>query len=938
MTVQNSTSKNIYNGDGSTTTFPYTFKILDSTDLTIYVDGASTSGYTITNVGNASGGNVVFNSAPGSGTGNVVILRKLPITQLVDLINYGRFDPEVIETAFDRVVMVAIQLQEQADRTIRFGETVHDGGGIEITSTVAERSGKVLAYDDNGDLSVAEELGAWQGDWATSTTYNVRDLFKDSDDNVYIVKTAHTSSTVSADLASNKISKIIDATAVATSAATATTQAGIATTKASEASTSAANAATSETNAASSETNAASSETNAASSATAAATSETNAATSATNAATSATTAQTAASAALPKAGGTMTGDLELGDSVKAIFGVGNDLQIYHDGSNSCINDVGTGVLEVRTDGSEIQLTGNAGTDYMLRAISNGAVKLYHDSAQKLATSSSGINISGTVTADGLTVNSGTSNVAATFESTDGIGAIELKDPSGTCELSTSSGGFNVQPSGGASALTVDSSGDISFYEDTGTTPKFFWDASAESLSIGSQSPQTSSSLVARENGSAIEFGHGNVSSGYYGSIGTSSNNGQPYLGFSANADGGSVNTFTTKGFKGNIIQGDTSGNLTFNQLTNANASGQSLTERMRIDSSGNVGIGGSPVTGASGSTTTHIKGTSSGAYLRLTTDTAGHTASDGLDIIVGGGTNPDAYIWQRESGPMIFGTNNDEAMRIDSSGNTGIGTSSPDGKLHVKSTGNGDIYVERNAGAKIHLQAQSANGKIGTSSNHNLGLNTNGATRMTLDTSGNVLVGTSIQLGKFTLSNGSADGLFIDGTGTGYVYRTTNTTGMAGYFVTSAGGAGNISLSGTSTSYNTSSDYRLKEDWQPVANASDRLMQLKPCNFAWKADGSRVDGFLAHEAQEVVPEAVHGTKDAMRTEEYEVTPAVEATFDEDGNELTPAVEAVTGEREVPDYQGIDQSKLVPLLTAALQDALTKIDDLEMRIAALENK
>jgi hypothetical protein len=121
-----------------------------------------------------------------------------------------------------------------------------------------------------------------------------------------------------------------------------------------------------------------------------------------------------------------------------------------------------------------------------------------------------------------------------------------------------------------------------------------------------------------------------------------------------------------------------------------------------------------------------------------------------------------------------------------------------------------------------------------------------------------------------------------------------------------------------------TSSDYRLKTDAQPMTGASDRVLALKPVNFEWISSGERVDGFLAHEAQAVVPECVTGTKDAMRDEEYEVTAAVEATYDEDGNELTAAVEAVMGTRSVPDYQGIDQSKLVPLLTAALQEALTE--------------
>lgn len=124
----------------------------------------------------------------------------------------------------------------------------------------------------------------------------------------------------------------------------------------------------------------------------------------------------------------------------------------------------------------------------------------------------------------------------------------------------------------------------------------------------------------------------------------------------------------------------------------------------------------------------------------------------------------------------------------------------------------------------------------------------------------------------------------------------------------------GSISVTGSSTAYNTSSDYRLKEDWQPMTGASERVKALKPVNFAWKVDGSRVDGFLAHEAQAVVPEAVTGEKDA-----------VETYTDDEGNEQTRPV-----------YQGIDQSKLVPLLTAALQEALAEIETLKARVSALE--
>ena len=146
-------------------------------------------------------------------------------------------------------------------------------------------------------------------------------------------------------------------------------------------------------------------------------------------------------------------------------------------------------------------------------------------------------------------------------------------------------------------------------------------------------------------------------------------------------------------------------------------------------------------------------------------------------------------------------------------------------------------------------------------------------------------------------------------------------------------GKVGSIVTSGLATSYNTSSDYRLKENVVDLTGASARVNQLNPSRFNWTVDDTNttIDGFLAHEVATVVPEAIIGTKDAMRDEEYEVTPAV---LDEDGNVTT---EAVMGTRSVPDYQSIDQSKLVPLLTAALQEALTEIASLKTRVEALED-
>jgi hypothetical protein len=126
--------------------------------------------------------------------------------------------------------------------------------------------------------------------------------------------------------------------------------------------------------------------------------------------------------------------------------------------------------------------------------------------------------------------------------------------------------------------------------------------------------------------------------------------------------------------------------------------------------------------------------------------------------------------------------------------------------------------------------------------------------------------------------------------------------TGAIGHIVFRNGNGivGQIQTNGTATSYLTSSDYRLKENIQPLENGVDKLKALNPVSFDWKSDGVRVDGFIAHEAQAVIPEAVSGQKDDS------------------------------------EYQGLDQSKIVPVLTKALQEALYKIEALEERVIALE--
>ena len=224
-------------------------------------------------------------------------------------------------------------------------------------------------------------------------------------------------------------------------------------------------------------------------------------------------------------------------------------------------------------------------------------------------------------------------------------------------------------------------------------------------------------------------------------------------------------------------------------------------------------------------------------------------------------------------------------------------------------------------------------------------------AERVRISSSGTMLVQTG---GAAPSSSQEGVSIGLSGPNGGSIsIANTLTSTFAGVmnFINGNGTVGTISTSASATSYNTSSDYRLKTDAQPMTGASARVQALNPVNFEWIASGDRVDGFLAHEAQAIVPEAVTGAKDAMMDEEYEVTPAVyedvviEAVLDDEGNELEAerteqnlVTDAVMGTRSVPDMQGIDQSKLVPLLTAALQEALTKIDAMETRIAALEGE
>jgi hypothetical protein len=287
--------------------------------------------------------------------------------------------------------------------------------------------------------------------------------------------------------------------------------------------------------------------------------------------------------------------------------------------------------------------------------------------------------------------------------------------------------------------------------------------------------------------------------------------------------------------------------------------------------------------------------------------------------------------------------------MTLDTSGNVGIGTSSPGAKfdvtdsIQIKYTGSsqygaaplilknnvstanqqqvrlfnqvtdaGNTYSAFNiaqfnsSGAYVQgLASYQMNGDYWTFSTAN-------SERMRIDSSGNLLVGTTSANGKMSVTGTNVAIYATQSTAVGYttVFNALNNSGTYYLAAYQANGTtvGSITSNGTTTAYNVSSDYRLKENVLPLTSGLTTISALKPVKYDWKIDGSHGEGFVAHELQEVIPLAVTGDKDAVN---------------QDGS-IKP--------------QGVDYSKIVVHLVAAIQELSAKNDALEARIAALESK
>ena len=283
MTISSTTVKNSYSGNASTTVFAYTFKIFANTDLQVIIRSSTgtetvktlTTHYTVSGVGDASGGNVTFTTGNTPASGETVVIRRaVPQTQAIDYIANDPFPAESHEEGLDRATMTTQQVQEELDRSLKLSRT-NTMTSTEFTVGATDRANKVLSFDSSGELSVTQELGTFKGNWSSGTAYVVRDLVKDtSTNNIFIVNTAHTSSgsqPLTTNANSAKYDLIVDAASATTQASNAATSATAAASSATAAASSASSASTQASNASTSASNAASSATAAAASATSAA-------------------------------------------------------------------------------------------------------------------------------------------------------------------------------------------------------------------------------------------------------------------------------------------------------------------------------------------------------------------------------------------------------------------------------------------------------------------------------------------------------------------------------------------------------------------------------------------------------------------------------------------------------------------------------------------
>ena len=359
-----------------------------------------------------------------------------------------------------------------------------------------------------------------------------------------------------------------------------------------------------------------------------------------------------------------------------------------------------------------------------------------------------------------------------------------------------------------------------------------------------------------------------------------------------------------------------------------------STTNAMTIKESGNIGIGQS-----SPDTILHI-GDGSSNYVRIENAGSGDVSS-GYQIYRGASLGMNLYDNPADNTTslQVAGALNINAggsgtdLHVSSSGNVGINWGNPTARLGIIQSGSSTpgMNITDGSSSDFHVLAGYSSGLciIGPSAG-SLGIKTANSERMRIDTSGQVMVGSSSSISSFY--NGAGSEVGFGGNPSGWmaaVRGSTNTplyvshsgTGSGEFirFSQSTTGRGYIHWNGTTLQLTSTSDHRLKENVEPIADATTRINALNPVAYNLIEGGDSAEGFLAHELQEHVPHAVTGTYNEVYT--------AEDLQDEDSEDLIGT----------PKYQTVSYASLTPLLVKALQESNAKIAELEARIETLEN-
>jgi len=607
---------------------------------------------------------------------------------------------------------------------------------------------------------------------------------------------------------------------------------------------------------------------------------------------------------AIVELGTNPSGNVTFQDNGKAIFGAGSDLQIYHDGSNSYIDEAGQGTLYVRADSATT--IANPSNTLSARFRPSTSVSLYYNGVEKLATTSTGIDVTGTATMDGLTVDGRTDlrggatplgvyrtlALAVDTQSEIVLGSQDLSNNyvdaakiRGLLKANKTEGEISLYTLSSSTLtprLNIAANGDISFYEDTGTTPKLFWDASAEALAVGGTNTFTSKIVASAANGTAY------TANSQLRISGGGTNNNRASILFSDDAlSDGKISYYPHATESSRLLS----------------LSARTTESDFVITGSGNVGIGTS-----SPSKKAHLYASNDSAALRLE-NTANSKVWDITPAIPG----------VANTGLSIHNVTDDRVdLHVDNSGNVGIGTSNPNSyagqtTLNINSAAVARLDLDIGDTMQGYLLAESGyTGLFTPSGSNSLRFGTNNTERMRIDSSGNLLVG------KTATALGTAGHTFGND---GYLYHTRsgdimwlNRLGGHGTCITFMKDSATVGTISTNAS-SLPSDRNFKKNIQDLTLGLNFVESLNPVTYNYKIDdeGQAVmTGLIAQEVEEALT-AAGVEKNSMTLLQHTPT--------EDVNES--------------DYQ-MDYLKFVPILINSIKEQQTLIESLTARIAALE--